>query len=82
MVLVDLDKIEIPPDAQEIEIKSEPAKADEPIVKPTGYVEDDPNYVPPPSSLSPEAQKAVDKNLLEVHNFYSRKFASVRGDFN
>ena len=45
------------------------------------YVDDDPNYAPPPSELSPEAQKLVNGNLMEVFTFYSRKFASVRGDF-
>ena len=47
-----------------------------------GYVELDPDYVAPPSELSPEDQKTVDKNILEVFNFYCRKFAAVRGDFS
>ena len=45
------------------------------------YVEEDASYVPPPTSLLQQAQKLVDKNLLEVFTFYSRKYASVRGDF-
>ena len=45
------------------------------------YVELDPNYVPPPSSVSAEAQKTIDKNVFEVFNFYCRKFAAVKGDF-
>ena len=36
----------------------------------------------PPSEVSPDAQKAIDKNLREIFNFYCRKFANVRGDFS
>lgn len=59
-------------------------RSDEPIVvkKKPVYIETDPSYVPPPSSVTPEEQKVIDTNLFEVFNFYSRKFASVKGDFN
>ena len=45
-------------------------------------MEDDPNYVPPPSEISPEAQSTINTNLIEVFNIYCRKFASLKGDFN
>ena len=45
------------------------------------YVEKDTNYVPPPDHLPEARQKTIDNNLLEVFNFYCRKFAAVRGDF-
>ena len=70
-----------------IDKKGPPAKeelADEPVIEETkkpAYVEKDPNYVPPPSTVSPMDVKTIDTNLHEVFNFYSRKFASVRGDF-
>lgn len=50
-------------------------------VKPS-YIEDDPNYVAPPSEISVEAQKIIDSNLVEVFNIYCRKYASLKGDFN
>ena len=89
VVLVDLEALERPPqeeEAGEVELMApSPKKQDEPKITPVvekpKYVEDDPNYVPPPSELSPEAQKLVNSNLLEVFTFYSRKYASVRGDF-
>ena len=63
-----------------------PPKEEEPAVvveekKKPSYIEKDPSYVPPPSTISDEAQKIIDQNLLEVFNFYSRKFASLKGDF-
>jgi len=45
------------------------------------YTEKDPNYVVPPSELPDDRQKIIENNLLEVFNFYCRKFAAVRGDF-
>ena len=54
-----------------------PAKKEVP-----SYVEKDPSYKPPPSEVSADSQKAIDKNLREVFNFYCRKYANVRGDFN
>ena len=48
---------------------------------PKKYVEKDANYVIAPSQLPEERQKVIDNNLLEVFNFYCRKFAAVRGDF-
>lgn len=86
VVLVDLDSLQaknIPP--REVKQKNEEPdleKKNNKKGKAKPYVEMDPNYVPPPSSVTPEEQKAIDENFFEVFNFYSRKFASVRGDFN
>lgn len=52
------------------------------IISAPKYVEKDTNYVPAPSQLPDNRQKNIDNNLLEVFNFYCRKFAAVRGDFN
>ena len=84
MVLVDLDMLKKPEDEriQEVKLNVGPPK-EEPVVeeKKVSYIEKDPNYVPPPSTISPEIQKIIDNNLLEVFNFYCRKYASTRGDF-
>lgn len=86
-MLVDLDKIFPRPAAiveeEESDGLPEPVIEIEPEVpKKPAYVEDDPNYVPPPSEISAEAQAAIDSNMIEVFNIYCRKFASLRGDFS
>ena len=86
-MLVDLDKI-YPKPAFDDEEVAEPTLP-EPVIeiepeqpKKRGYVEDDPNYVPPPSELPAEVQSVIDANMIEVFNIYCRKFASLRGDFS
>ena len=90
IVLVDLDKLQQGPprdeEAKEVELVQELEKIIEPEIKKKqpvlSYVEEDPYYVPPPSSVTPEEQKIIDKNLLEVFNLYCRKYANQKGDFN
>ena len=83
-MLVDLDSLERaqvgPAEATEVQLGVVEQHSEEPPLE-KAYVEEDPEYVGPASSLSAEEQKQADMNLLEVFNFYSRKFASVRGDF-
>ena len=59
IVLVDLDKI-FPRVLHEEILVTEPEPVVEPEVKKPSYIEDDPNYVPPPSEISADAQKIID----------------------
>jgi hypothetical protein len=78
--------------AKEVELVQKPEKITEPkIVEPEikkkkpvlVYVEQDPYYIPPPSSVTPEEQKTIDSNLLEVFNLYCRKYyTNPKGDFS